>query len=142
MLTKLCQTLRNWWDVDRWYGDFVISDGAITWANGDALDLQSGQYFRIIGSVFNDGVHQYPDATLNTETFSGSVWALAIPAEVVSLAEEMAAWETQYGASAASPYQSESFGGYSYSKAAGASGSGTASVWDAFRAQLNQWRKI
>lgn len=142
MLTSLCQTLRNWWDLDRWYGDFAISDGAITWANGDALDLQSGQYFRIIGSVFNDGVHQYPDATLNTETFSGSVWALAIPAEVVSLAEEMAAWETQYGAAVASPYQSESFGGYSYSKASGSSGSGTASVWDVFRAQLSQWRKI
>ena len=137
MLTELCQELRNWFDVDRHYGDFEIVDGALS-----VSFLQSGQYFRIIGSVFNDGVHQYPDATLNDETFSGSVWALAIPAEVVDLAEEMAAWETQYGASAASPYQSESFGGYSYSKASGSSGSGTASVWDVFRARLNQWRKI
>lgn len=137
MLTELCQELRNWFDVDRHYGDFEIVDGALS-----VSFLQSGQYFRIIGSVFNDGVHQYPDATLNDETFSGSVWALAIPAEVVNLSNEMAAWETQYGASAASPYQSESFGGYSYSKASGSSGSGTASVWDVFRARLNQWRKI
>ena len=44
----------------------------------------------------------------------------------------------------ASPYQSESFGGYSYTKAsAGSSDSGEGITWQKkFKSQLNQWRKI
>ena len=56
MLTELCQELRNWFDRDlpKWYGEITISDGQI-----QDVDLQSGQYFRVIGSLFNDGVHKF-----------------------------------------------------------------------------------
>ena len=147
MLTQLCQELRNWWDVARWYGEFTVTDGAITWANGDALDLQSGQYFRIIDSVFNDGVYQFPETTLKDETFKGSVWALRIPPDVVALADEIAAWCAKYEAvdsQAMSPFISESFGGYTYSKA-GRSNSGETSQpgWvGAFAHRLANYRKI
>lgn len=145
MLTELCQELRNWFDRERKNGTFIISGGALT-----ADFLQEGQYFRIIGSVFNDGVHKYGDETdtLKDETFIGAVWALGIPDEVVELEEDIQAWRTAYEATdsqAMSPFQSESFGGYSYSKSASATsgnGAGGASWRNAFKSRLNMWRKI
>ena len=75
------------------------------------------------------------------------MWALAIPKAVINLAAEIAEWQTKYVAAdsaAMSPYQSESFGGYSYSKSAGGSASGaSASGWQsAFANRLNMWRKL
>ena len=111
--------------------------------------LKPNQYYRIIGSVFNDGVHKYGDTkdVLTDEAFNGAVWALAIPKEVVQLADEIKAWRALYEATdsqAMSPYVSESFGGYSYSKGAGNStGSPNASSWiGVFKPRLNMWRKI
>ena len=56
MLTELCAELRNYFEVPngRHFGKFTISGGSIA-----PLDfLQEGQYFRIVGSVFNDGVYK------------------------------------------------------------------------------------
>lgn len=146
MLTELCQELRNWFDRERHSGTFEISGGVIT-----APFLVSGQYYRIMGSIFNDGVHKYGDATdtLTDETFTGSVWALAIPEAVINLATEIAEWRSKYeGASspALSPFNSESFGGYSYTKSGGSSassGNGGGVSWrDAYASRLNMWRKL
>lgn len=139
MLTELCQELRNWFDRERHYGTFTITGGNIT-----ASFLQNGQYFRIVGSVFNDGVHKYPDGDLTDETFEGAVWSLAIPVAIIKLSAEIDAWRRKYESAdspAMSPYTSESFGGYSYSKSGGASNSSVG--WrGAFRSELNRWRKI
>ena len=145
MLTELCQELRNWFVKEQHDGTFVISGGVLT-----APFLSNGQYYRIIGSVFNDGVHKFGDTndTLTNETFTGSVWALAIPKAVIKLATEIEEWQTKYGsagAAAMSPFASESFGGYSYSKGSRGSfegGSGSASWQDAFANRLNMWRKL
>ena len=142
MLTELCQELRNWFDRERHFGTFTIQDGNIT-----ADFLQDGQYYRILGSVFSDGVHQYPSSELRDETFTGAVWALAIPAPVIKLATEIEAWRGKYenaDSAALSPFTSESFGGYSYTKGGNSTdGSGGGASWQsAFRAQLNRWRKI
>lgn len=142
MLTELCQELRNWFDRERHTGTFTIQGGNIT-----ADFLREGQYFRIIGSIFSDGVHQYPAADLPDETFDGAVWALAIPKPVIKLSEDIDAWRGKYEAvdsAAMSPYTSESFGGYSYSKAAAGAGSGgSASGWKAaFASRMNAWRKL
>lgn len=147
MLTELCQELRNWFDKDRYYGTFTITEGDITYADGTEIGLQRGQYFRIVGSVFSDGVYQYPSFDIQPETFDGAVWALAIPKEVVQLASEIDAWRAMYEATdsqAMSPYMSESFGGYSYSKGAGNSTASNASTgWkNVFKSRLNMWRKI
>ena len=62
---------------------------------------------------------------------------------VVELADEIAAWREKYGAVMDSPYTSESFGGYSYSKASGAGDSTGSGGWQsAFRARLNPYRKL
>lgn len=142
MLTELCQELRNWFDLSRHFGTFEIKDGNLT-----ADFLAVGQYYRICGSIFNDGVHQWPTDILRDETFEGSVWALAIPEPVIKLADEIDEWREKYenaDSAALSPFVSESFGGYSYTK----SGSGSnadvcgASWQTAFRTRLNRWRKI
>lgn len=140
ILTDVCQDLRNWFcdDADKHFGTFEISGGSIA-----PLDfLADGQYYRIVGSVFNDGVHKYGDATdvLVNEAFNGAIWAMKIPQSVITLANEIGEYEAKDGNSP-SPYVSESFGGYSYTKATNESGA--AIGWrTAFADKLNRWRKI
>ena len=140
MLEQVLMHLKNWFLVPGGIheGTYTIEDGGIT-----LPFLANGQYFRICGSVFNDGLHQYPSGDLRNETFDGSVWALAIPRTVIELAAEIESWETKNGDAARSPFASESFGGYSYSKATDNSASGGAVTWQtAFRSRLNAWRKL
>lgn len=158
MLTELCGYLKNWFEVEKCYGNFVIADNSISFADGTALPLQEGQHFRIIGktahndgAIFNSGVHQFSEEgitpALKDETWTGSVWCLAIPDEVLALSEEIAAWRGKYeGADSAmmSPFSSESFGGYSYSKAVGnTSGDSFANGWQStFANRLSRYRKV
>ena len=147
MLTELCQELRNWFERKKFFGTFTIENGQITVPDGS---LQNGQYFRIIGSVFNDGVHKYePESenaeSLTDEVFEGAIWAMAVPPSVVDLSERISAWVTTYGDSVSSPYSSESFGGYSYQKASSGQGNAASSnpTWQStFASELNRWRKI
>ena len=138
MLEQVLMHLNNWFLVpgDIHEGTYTIEDGGI------ALPfLANGQYFRICGSVFNDGLHQYPASDLKAETFEGAVWALAVPQAVIDLAAEIEAWQTKNGEAASGIYQSESFGGYQYSKQTASDG-GQLTVWSVFRKRLNQWRKL
>lgn len=143
MLTELCQELHNWFEREKRSGSFRIVDGML-----EADFLLPGQYFRVMGSLFNDGVHQYGNDFLNDEDFTGSVWSLAIPEAVIKLSEDIDVWRAKYEApdsSAMSPYMSESFGGYSYSKGSAISGTGTggATSWrTSFASRMNAWRKI
>ena len=138
MLEQVLMNIRNWFTVDGgiYSGTFTIEDGGIT-----LPFLANGQYFRICGSVFNDGLHQYPEDDLVDETFNGTIWALAIPPAVVDLADEISKWQEKNGEAASGIYQSESFGGYQYSKQTESDG-GQVTVWSAFRKRLNQWRKL
>lgn len=136
MLEQVLQHLNNWFLVPDGIhtGKFTVQDGGIT-----LPFLQTGQYFRVVGSVFNDGLHQNPSHDMENEVFDGTVWALAVPKAVISLADEIAAWNEKNGTPG--PYTSESFGGYSYSKATNASG--VAVGWqDVFKSRLNTWRRI
>lgn len=148
VLTELCQELHNWFVLDKVFGTVTISGGSIT-IDGEAPALLQNQYFRIVGSVFNDGVHKYGDQTdtLTDETFDGAIWLMGVPKAVIDLASEIAAWVAKYGGAegvATSPFASESFGGYSYSKATFSSsgGSGAATWQTVFKSRLNAWRKI
>ena len=135
MLTELCKELKNWFETTKVFGSFEIENGTI-----DLSDfVQDGQHFRIVGSVFNDGVYQYPASGLMDETFEGAVWPMAVPPSVITLASEIGEWVGKYGAVVDNPYTSESFGGYSYSKNAGEDSASWQSV---FAKQLNRWRKI
>lgn len=144
MLTELCAEIRNYFI--RGYGDihsgtFTISGGSI-----EALPfLLDGQYFRIVGSVFNDGVWKYgEDNELKDEVFSGAVWAMAVPSAVIALSDEIDQWVEDNADVLSSPYQSESFGGYSYQKGTSyANDSKSAYGWkDQFASRLSPYRRI
>ncbi len=140
MLEQVLTHIHNWFQADIRHGTYTIQDGGIT-----LPFLRNGQYFRIVGSLFNDGLHQYGPSMelLQDETFDGAVWALAVPKAVVELAGEITAWQEKYKDTVESPYTSESFGGYSYSKASGAGDSTGSGGWQAaFRARLNPYRKL
>ena len=102
MLTEICAEIRNYFEVPngRHLGTFTISGGSIA-----PLDfLQEGQYFRIVGSVFNDGVYQYPAASLTDEVFEGAVWAMAVPPTLIALSAEIKAYNDS-DAGKASPFR-------------------------------------
>lgn len=135
MLTELCQHVRNYFVKEIKYGQFEIKNGSIA-----PLDfIQEGQYFRIVGSVFNDGVYKNPSA-LTDEIFEGSVWAMAVPPSFIALADEIKAFK-ESEAGKPSPYTSESFGGYSYTKATDSNGM-PLSWQKAFASRLNEYRRI
>ena len=138
MLEQVLMNIRRWFPVEGGIhsGTFTIKDGGIT-----LPFLADGQYFRICGSVFNDGLHQYNVLDLTDETFTGTIWALAIPKAVIDLAFEIEEWQKKNGEAASGIYQSESFGGYQYSKQTASDG-GQLTVWSVFRKRLNQWRKL
>lgn len=144
MSTEIFQYLRNWFEKTKYFGKFIISDGDITFEDGSALPLVTDQYFRIVGSVLNDGAHKFGDSDLEDEEFNGAVWSMAVPPAVASLIAEILEWSEANSEAINSPYQSESFGGYSYSFKSGNSG-GTAdgATWQSqFAARLSPWRKI
>lgn len=149
MLNELCGYLRNWFEKIKYIGQFKIEDGVITLIDGE-MDLLDGQYIRIVGSLLNDGVYQYSAniEELTNEEFNGAVWSLAIPKEILAISKEIEEWQAKYGtvdSVAMSPFSSESFGGYSYSKSQGfaSTGGGMLTTWQAlFASRLSQWRKI
>ena len=138
MLSELCKELKNYFVQNKYFGEYKIENGTLI-----VPELQQDQYFRIVGSVFNDGVYQYPATELKDEVFDGAIWAMAIPAEVIALASEIDEWQQKYmtvDSTAMSPYNSESFGGYSYSKGGDADNGAT---WQSvFKSRLNLYRKI
>ena len=151
-LTDLCEYLKNWFDdgCPVHVGKITIAEGTIQcscdFLNSE-VQLAVGQYFRVAGSVFNDGVHCYPDMDMVDEVFDGTVTPMRIPPAVLSLLEEIINWRDKYegiDSNVMSPYQSESFAGYSYSKAGagGNSGDGVGGWQAAFKNRLTHWRKI
>lgn len=119
----------------------VSTAGEIVPASGQDLPLASGQWCDVAGSALNDGLHQAGAGGLSDEEFEGTVTPLRVPRELLDLVYEIEAWQAAQGAAAA-PYASESFGGYSYSRATDPA-TGLPMTWEAaFRSRLNKWRKL
>ena len=142
LMDEVCGTIHNYFAIRDAVqtGSFTIAGGGI-----EADFLQNGQYFRVIGSVFNDGIWQFPAEGMTDETFKGSIVPLAIPQAFIAIVDEIQKWINDYGASVMSPMQSESFNNYSYSKAAGTAqdGSYAALSWEnIFAKRLERWRKL
>lgn len=153
MISELCAELRNYFLRDYVNPEHYIHYGSFVIANGEMQGLpflKIGQYYRIIGSTFNDGVHKF-DAhnrgaedfeTLTDEEFEGAIWEMFVPKEVVDLSEEIQDWISNNADTINSPYQSESFGGYSYTKAVAGTGRVSTDWQSHFAAKLNRWRRL
>lgn len=147
-MTDLCMELRNFFDrgKPKYFGNFEIVNGAL---KADKMSLVEGQYYRITGSLFNDGVHIFQsEESLRDESFSGSVRAMAVPPDVIALVGEINNWLEKYEETINKPFSSETISGvYSYTKASGGrrgdDGSSPNIAWqDVFATKLNKWRKI
>lgn len=132
MLYEICRTLRNYFDYKRMIGEFEIKDGILPFS----INIDKGQYIRIIGSKYNDGIFKYGEDELKDEAFSGAIWLLTFPREFLETVSEIETFQTS-NKDKLSPYTSESFGGYSYSKA-----SADVSWKTVFASRLNAWRKL
>lgn len=147
MLEQICSFIHNYFDADRYgrtythkTGEFTIEDGGMS-----LPFLAEGQYYRIIGSRFNDGVYRYGVDALTDETFEGEVWEMRPPKSFLSLVTDIEAWQGKYGDAADSPYQSENvIGVYSYQlKTSGLTTGTFEGGWQqTYKTQLNEWRKI
>lgn len=140
--------------IHNWFERSVIGAKGCVIESGElpasiSAQISEGQWYRIEGSMLNDGLHRHPDLSLVDETFDGKVSLLAIPKPLIRLAQRVQDYidQTAEGNEKArrSPYQSESFGGYSYSLKSGSgsnSASGGLSGWQSeFAGELNAWRK-
>lgn len=142
MLNEICAEIKNYftYEQDRHIDDWTIENGSLT----PSLDFPT-DYIRIVGSRLNDGVHQISKMSLKDESFHGAIWIMSPTEDFLALAEEIAAWQAKNGSVDSvnmSPFTSESFGGYSYSKGSG-TGSSSIPTWQSqFANKLKAYRRI
>lgn len=154
-ITEICAYLHNYFPpvkqkIRKSYihgGIFVISGQSVT-----PLDfIKTNQYFRIYGSDFNDGIYCNNPKSLSQlkdEIFDGEIHSMAVPPAFLKLCEDIQEWRKENESADStnmSPFISESFGGYSYSKTAGKTGNdgGNMVSWqEQFEKRLDIWRKI
>lgn len=144
-LEQVLYHIHNWFVYDETEGRFQIQDGALP----ASASVPEGAWYRIEGSLFNDGLHRRDDELVD-ETFDGTITICAIPNALLDVVEEIEDWQQAYNAgrkkALESPYTSESFDGYSYNMRdySGANtASGGLSGWQAeFASRLSAWRKM
>ena len=142
MLDELCAEIRNYFvesESDKHAGTYTINGGMFS----PPLDfLKPGQYYRVVGSALNDGVYKNDGCgVLTDETFDGSIWAMNVKPAFVALADRIKEYMDS-DAAKPSPFVSESFGGYSYSKGQNAAGAANNSWQAVFADELRKWRRI
>lgn len=147
MIGDICAEIKNYfvYENDRHIGDWVIENGEIS----PILELPT-QYIRIQGSRLNNGVHMVDNMHLKDEAFHGAICIMSPPLSFLSLCDEIAQWQDQYGAIDSpnmSPFSSESLGAYSYSRgslsgAASASGQSVPTWKNVFASRLAPYRRI
>lgn len=146
-IDDVCAEVKNYFIREILVDNYTITGGVLT----PSVNTEA-RYIRIVGSMKNDGVHDLTDTNdklVDESEFHGAVWIMAVPQDFIALYGEIKDWQTANGgvnSVAMSPFQSESFGGYSYSKGAGASGSGNqASIptWQSmYASRLNKYRRV
>ena len=145
-LEQVLYHIHNWFSYDELNVRCAISDGQLP----VSVSIPEGAWYRIEGSLLNDGLHRHPAEDLRDETFDGTITICAIPNALLDVVEEIEDWQQAYNAgrkkALESPYTSESFDGYSYNMRdyTGANtASGGLSGWQAeFASRLRTWRKM
>lgn len=132
-LFELLQYLRNFFPGQQWhFSGAEIRDGRLPL---DGLTIED--YYLVEDNPRNNGIHQYGNMDLKPGIFSGTVTEVCAPQEVLTLLEDINSWITDNEKVLQSPYQSESFGGYSYTKSA------QQTTWKTvFAERLRPWRKL
>ena len=139
-LTSMCRIANNYFVKEKVSGTFELNP------NVAPISLIENQYFRIVGSVMNDGVYRNDAeslATLVAEEFTGEIWSMAVPRDFLTLCEEIEAFNSKMNeiASKDNGFTSENFDGYSYSRASSLSPA-QQSEWDNLNKRLNTYRRV
>lgn len=168
MLTEICQYLHNFFDYKRYIGEIKVISGedglypsdelhpgdeinpsadipVKIYCNGKQIEIEEGQYFALFRDKYLLGVYQEGD-DLPDKNFSGAVWLMDLPEAILKANQWADDWMKANGGvdnAASSPFQSESFGGYSYSKSSG-NGKIGGSIFDqaVFVGMLAPYRKL
>ena len=141
MVGEVCARIHNYFEENPTTGGRMIYQGHYRIEKGviSLSFLAPGQYFRLFGSRFNDGVHMYGVDALTDEEFDGVVWEMRPPREFLDLCDEIQAWQDQYGGDAAKPYQSESvIGVYTYTQPK----DGPITWWQVFQPRLKPYMRL
>lgn len=152
MLQEIMEHINNYFvPISAKQVTYTISGGQIS----PGFGAEDGDRFLICGSRRNDGVYTYhaygitndddnEAAGLRDETFAGTIRVCSIPPVLLALSEEISQWVETNSAALNSPYQSESFNGYSYTlKGSGGNQGGNAGQygWQSqFKSRLDRWR--
>lgn len=144
MLTEICAYLHNYFEYERHNGSIKIESGAIT-CDGEEITLDNGQFFALFRGRIPLGVfkaNNVPD-----KTFNGSIWLMDVPKGILDADEWAENWKEKNGgvdSANNSAFESESFGGYSYTKGTNTNGKAGASVFDnaQFASMLAPYRKL
>ena len=139
MLYEIMKRINNFFIVESGRKTWTIEDGKI------ALPfVQENQYFKITGSTFNDGVYKYTDEVqLTDETFNGVISAMAVPQSFLDLVDEIEEWQKSNSKVITSPYQSESFSDYSYTKTSNSTSNSKPMTWySVFSDRLSIYKKV
>lgn len=124
-ISNYCADCKNYFlkngSADVHAGIYTINNGVIS--NTDFLIDK--QFFAIKGSKLNDGVYYNTlegRGMLLDETFKGAIWDMSVPPAFLEFCESAEAYKAKYNELGLNftGFQSESFGGYSYSLPAGA----------------------
>ena len=141
-MEEILRYLNNYFFRFKEVGKFTIKDNKIIGIKGEYI---KGQYLLIENSIMNDGVVKIinvvdGDITLEksfNEEFKGIIYSLAIPQSLISLVDEINLWKSE---NKKTNIVSESFEGYSYSRA---NTNGQVATWkDVFSEELREYRKI
>lgn len=147
ILTTVCKHINNYFIHSYERGKFIISDNAILIKTKPIV----GQYIRIYGSALNDGIYKVTEVEnasggfsidledSSDEEFEGVICLLAIPKEFINLVGEISEFMEEEKNDPSNPaLTSESFGGYSYSRATASNG--TAASWqEVFASKLSSY---
>lgn len=146
MLTEICGYLNNYFDVERHYGHIRVQ-GGVVYCDEKQISMDAGQYFALFRKNFVLGVYKYGTDTLEDKQFDGAVWLMDLPQAFLSLVAEITAWQAKYGgvdSAAVSPFNSETFGGYTYMKGSSSNSvQGAVTDWQGiYRSRLAQYKKV
>ena len=144
MIGEICAYIKNYfvYEGDRIFGEFSIENGEIV----PPVEFPT-DYYAIFGSRRNNGVHNLADQTdtlVDEGKFHGSIWIMTPPDDFLTKVAEIKSWVTANNSALASPFSSESFGGYSYTKGKNKSGSDYGITWrDQFGDELkSRWGRM
>lgn len=130
-VAAVMRQVRNFFDRGYMDGRFTIAGSVLSPA-------PAAPWIAISGSLYNDGVYPLSGgflAGVTDEVFTGRVWLLYPPKDFLDLCNEMSAYDDKHPPGA---YQSESFGGYSYTRSAGDGG-----AWQqAYKDRLTPYRHM